>query len=129
MELVQEGKLFQGNAMSGRGNLNEQQYADSEEDMANERLNEAVKTTAHQIAKGDSKQALLFERIIADTARTTLQKQLAAGFTPGGGLGMGGLPATQEERAFDNAQLGVFQAKNRWAELAFGGRTKSGNGS
>lgn len=93
----------------------------------NTRLNEAVKLTANLVAKGDPKRASMFEGIIADTARTTLQKQLAAGVSGGGALTEGAV--LPEEKAFDTAQLGAFAAKDRWAVLAFGGKGKIGSGS
>jgi hypothetical protein len=135
LELVQEGKIFQGTNLSAhRKPVAEHAALDADivesgTVTPNTRLNEAVKMTAAGMAKGDPKRASMFESIIADTARTTLQKQLSAEMTGGSGGLMGmGAPALPEERAFDQAQMGMFAAKDRWATLAFGGKPKNGNG-
>lgn len=85
---------------------------------ANSRLNEAVANTVSQIAHGDPKKAKLYESVIMDTARTTLQKKLQAENGQVGMMSEGA--ATPDEKEFDKAQLGVFAASNRWAGVAFG---------
>ena len=133
LELVQEGKIFQGTMSSaqrpqqapGAGQINE--VADGGDLTPNTRLSEAVRITAHMVSKGDPSKASLFESIIADTARTTLQKQLADQMQGSGGLMAGG-GALPEEREFDKQQLGMFAASNRWAAMAFGNKTKNPSG-
>jgi hypothetical protein len=78
------------------------------------------------VTKGDPKKAALFQNIIADTAKTTLQKQLANQMTGGGALMEGAV--LPEEKAFDQAQLSMFAANERWAQLAFAGTNKNSNG-
>lgn len=132
LELVQEGKIFQGGSLSGQrvqppvgaSPLNE---IAGGEVTPNTRLNEAVRLTTHMVTKGDPAKASLFESIIADTARTTLQHQLSNQLSGGGDL-MGGAEILAEDRAFDQQQLGMFAANNRWATLAFGTKTKNSNG-
>jgi hypothetical protein len=131
LELVQEGKIFQNTAPAAPQRIPAggapQMIGEGDGDITpNTRLNEAVKMTANAIAKGDPKKASMFESLIADTARTTLQKQLSAQMTGAGDL-MGGA-ALPEERAFDQAQIGMFAANNRWAQLAFGNKAKNGQG-
>jgi hypothetical protein len=132
LELVQEGKIFQGN-QGGLGKpsqpskLNEvAELGDQDGITPNTRLNEAVKMTTHLVSKGDPKKAALYQSIIADTAKTTLQKQLANQMSGGGALMEGAV--LPEEREIDQAQLGMFAANQRWAQLAFGGKNKSSNG-
>lgn len=121
LELVQEGKIFQGGTTptSSPGSAVSEQAGNQGSSTGNNKLNEAVQLTARMVAKGDPKKASLYESIIADTARTTLQKQLSAQMT-GGELNEGAL--LPEEKAFDQAQLGAFAAKDRWALVAFGGK-------
>lgn len=135
LELVQEGKIFQGNA--GFSAQRPQQggspmgavpvVEDAGEVTPNTRLNEAVRLTTQLISKGDPKKASMFESIIADTARTTLQHQLRDQMTGGGGL-VGDGTVLQEDREFDNQQLGMFAASNRWAALALGHKAKNQSG-
>lgn len=134
LELVQEGKIFQGTMSSaqrpqqvpGVGSINE--VAAGGGDLTpNTRLSEAVRITAHMVSKGDPAKASLFESIIADTARTTLQKQLADQMQGSGGLMAGG-GALPEEREFDKQQLGMFAASNRWAAMALGNKAKNSSG-
>jgi len=136
LELVQEGKIFQGAAIPtmspcvGEQHVkmpNHQGQAGRLGMTPNTRLNEAVRVATQLVSKGDPSKASLFEGIIADTARTTLQKQLSAQIAGGGGEVMEGV-VLPEERAFDQAQLGAFAAKDRWAALAFGRKDKIGNG-
>lgn len=135
LELVQEGKLFQGSgasAASGGGNqLGEQGAGEGtpNQQFLNE-VNATASAMARGIAKGDTKKNAMYQSIIADTAKTTLQTQRAAelGLNSGGGMMMEA-SVNPEDRAFDNAQLNVFQASNRWAQLAFGNKAKNPNGS
>jgi hypothetical protein len=85
----------------------------------NKRLSDAVRMTALSVAKGDSSRSKVLESVFMDTARTTLQKQLNSEM--GMGVGGGSGPATPEERIQDQRQLNAFEAKSRWAHLAFGG--------
>lgn len=130
LELVQEGKLNSIAPVSAKkssSKLNEvAESVQQTEVTPNTRLNEAVKLTTQLVSKGDSKKAALFEKIIQDTAQTTLQKQLASQMTGGGALMEGAV--LPEERELDTAQLGMFAANKRWAQLAFGGKTKNSNG-
>jgi hypothetical protein len=132
LELVQEGKIFQGGQQPGvrtapSSKLNEVvESLESNDVTPNTRLNEAVRLTTHLVTKGDPKKAALFQNIIADTAKTTLQKQLANQMTGGGALMEGAV--LPEEKAFDQAQLGLFAANERWAQLAFAGTNKNSNG-
>lgn len=132
LELVQEGKIFQGNQQPTMrsvpaSKLNEVvDSLESNEVTPNTRLNEAVRLTTHLVTKGDPKKAALFQNIIADTAKTTLQKQLANQMSGGGALMEGAV--LPEEKAFDQAQLGLFAANERWAQLAFAGTNKNPNG-
>jgi hypothetical protein len=71
-----------------------------------------AQNTAAQIAKGDPVQAKLFEKILADTAQTSLQDTLE--YERNG--------STQQQRILDQQQMSKFGTKNikgRWAELAF----------
>jgi hypothetical protein len=128
LELVQEGKIFQNGQRPAFGGPSAHQVADEYdgESPQNTRLNEAVRMTTQLVSKGDPKKAALFESIIADTARTTLQKQLTDQLS-GGGMLTGGA-ALPEEREFDKQQLGMFAANNRWATLAFGSKPKNTTG-
>jgi hypothetical protein len=135
LELVQEGKIFQGTGTPTMApGVGEQEVRmPSPQGEAgrlgvtpNTRLSEAVRVTTQFVSKGDPSKAALFEGIIADTARTTLQKQLSVQITGGGEI-MGGT-VLPEDKAFDQAQLGAFAAKDRWAMLAFGGKGKIGIG-
>jgi hypothetical protein len=131
LELVQEGKIFQGGAhqptpraLNTGAKLNEvAELGDAEGVTPNTRLNEAVRMTTALVSKGDPKKAALYQHIIADTAKTTLQKQLANQMTGGGALMEGAV--LPEERELDQAQIGMFAANQRWAQLAFGGKAKS----
>lgn len=137
LELVQEGRIFQGGnphpssvrspgAVPGT-KLNEVTELGEDDGVTpNTRLNEAVRMTTHLVTKGDPKKAALYQNIIADTARTTLQKQLANQMTGNGTLMEGAV--LPEEREIDQAQLGMFAANQRWAQLAFGGKTKTSTG-
>lgn len=124
LELAQEGKL---SFASEVGNLNEiknpQAGSANMAGVGNARLQSAVELTTRLIASNDPKKAAMYESIIADTARTTLQKQLAAG-TSGAGI-LTEAAVSPEERQFDQAQLGQFEAKDRWALLAFASKSKS----
>jgi hypothetical protein len=123
LELVQEGKIFQGAPVT-KGSQSREETSGSDGSPVNNQLNEAIRITTHSIAPNDPKKAAMYQSIIADTARTTLQKQLAVD------LGGGGLlenTAQPEEREFDKAQLGMFAANNRWAQVAFGKKTKNNN--
>jgi hypothetical protein len=134
LELVQEGKLFQDSTAKTRSSgiaptnkLNEATESSGIDGITpNTRLNEAVKLTTQLVSKGDPKKSAMYQNIIADTAKTTLQKQLANQMTGGGALMEGAV--LPEERALDQAQLGMFAANQRWAQLAFGGKTKSSSG-
>lgn len=135
LELVNEGKIFHGSPASGmsraqqsaesKDSINENSRAQASSATPNSRLNEAVQMTARQVGKGDPKRVSMFESIIADTARTTLQKQLSSQMSGGEMMEGAVLP---EERAFDAAQLGAFAAKDRWATLAFGNKSKTNSG-
>lgn len=137
LELVQEGKIFQpsvGQSSSARNiqqknssKLNEvAELGEPDGVTPNTRLNEAVRVTTQLVTKGDPKQVAMYQSIIADTARTTLQKQLANQMTNGGALMEGAI--LPEEREIDQAQLGMFAANQRWAQLAFGGNNKNSSG-
>lgn len=131
LELVQEGKIFQSGGLQtaprssvSANKLNEvTELGDADGITPNTRLNEAVRVTTALVTKGDPKKAALYQNIIADTARTTLQKQLANQMTGGGALMEGAV--LPEERELDQAQLGMFAANQRWAQLAFGGKAKN----
>lgn len=131
LELVQEGKIFQGNQPTTSRTvpstkLNQvSEFGEQDGVTPNTRLNEAVRMTTQLISKGDPKKAALYQSIIADTAKTTLQKQLASQMTGGALMEGATLP---EEREFDQAQLGMFAANQRWAQLAFAGKNKNSNG-
>lgn len=134
LELVQEGKLFQGALPSASGQqVSGQMGEQASEGTPNQQFLNEVNNTAAQmargIAKGDAKKNSMYQSIIADTARTTLQAQRAAEFGLNGDAMMTESMMTPEDKAFDNAQLGVFQAKSRWAQLAFGNKAKNPNGS
>lgn len=123
LELVQEGKLS-----FDSGNLNEiknprAETSTPEGSIANPKLQAAIDLTTRAVAGGNAGKKSIFEAIIADTARTTLQKQLAAAHTGAGTLVESAV--STEERHFDQAQLGQFEAKDRWALLAFAGKPKS----
>ena len=124
LELVQEGKIFQNHNSSGSES---KEMAETTAAPTNNKLNEAVRITTQLITKGDPKSAALFESIIADTAKTTLQRQLSAQMSGGADL-MGAGAVGPEDRDFDKAQLNMFEANSRWAQLAFGNNTKSNNG-
>lgn len=128
LELVQEGKIFQGgggvSTPRAPGTPTPGVLAEGADTTPNTRLDEAVRMTTHMITKGDPTKTALFQSIIADTARTTLQKQLANQMSGGGGTLLEGT-TLPEEREFDKAQLGMFAANNRWAQLAFSGKTKT----
>jgi hypothetical protein len=135
LELVQEGKLFQQQVnnnnhtqsmnsgiaslpeSSGGNNSNGgSEYSSSV--TPNTRLNEAVKITANILSKGDKRAASMFEALAADTAMNTLQKQLSHEMGMGGmDLGM---PATPEEKYIDQTQMDLFEANQKWAQIAFG---------
>ncbi len=120
LELAEEGKLpFVSE------NLNEikDPKTTSEGSVSNPRLQTAIESTTRAIAGGNASKKAIFEAIIADTARTTLQKQLAAAHTGAGTLVESAV--SSEERHFDQTQLGQFEAKDRWALLAFAGKPKS----
>lgn len=131
VELISEGKLSGLNStdnmrhQSFRKNKEEENDDDnSDHKTANKaalnRLDDAVRLTTYLIAGGNSEKAKLFEGIIADTSRTTLQKQLAAEHSaPGQILGGNALP---EEIALDKAQIDLFDGKDRWADVAFGNK-------
>lgn len=132
LELVQEGRIFQGGQGVSRpvqpgtaqaGKLNEVAVLDEDGVTPNTRLNEAVRVTTHLITKGDPKKMAMYQNIIADTAKTTLQKQLANQMSGGGVLMEGAV--LPEEREIDQAQLGMFAANQRWAHLALGGKNKT----
>lgn len=125
MELAKEGKLNLPNneEETDAPPLTEQRRASTkseEKPIENNRLNDAVRVTTHLVAGGDPAKAKMFENLIADTAKTTLQKQLSAQL--GGAAGEGAV--LPEEKEFDNQQLGMFAAKERWADLAFGNKGK-----
>jgi len=122
LELVQEGKIFQNAQPSNQGNLNEvSQGSRQDYDIPNKNLTESVRIATHMVSKGDPKKKALYESIFNDTARTTLQKQLASEM---GGAGLMESSIMPEEREFDQAQLGIFAANQRWAQLAFAGENK-----
>lgn len=110
LELAQEGKIFQG-TMQGQNPI-------AEEKSTNGVLTEAIDITTRMVTKGDPSKAALFKSIIEDTARTTLQKQLQHDLK--GGDGLMSEVATPEDKEFDQAQIGMFAASNRWAQVAFG---------
>lgn len=124
LELAQEGKL---SFASQPGNLNEIKNSatgsEPQQPEMKQSLRDAVSLATRFVAGGDVKKASMYEGIFADTARTTLQKQLAA-TTSGAGV-LVESAVTPEERTFDQAQLGQFEAKDRWALLAFAGKPKS----
>ena len=120
LELAQEGKIFQSARLPVRESMGEEGELEGTR-TPNDRLNEAIKLTTQLVSKGDPKQAALYQRIIEDTAKTTLQKQLAGELTGGA---MTDMPATSEEIALDKAQLNVFAASKRWAQVALS-KTKS----
>ncbi len=61
----------------------------------------------------------IMESIFADTARTTLPQQLAAGDSGGGGQVAPGGPAQQEQFNGDPEQVFGEDVASRWANLAF----------
>src|SRR5574337_2218873 len=131
LELVSEGKLPLGQLTEATDNHHHHQYpqrqtaavgVEQESYTENNNLNQAVKATAMAIAKGNARQASMFEKVIMDTAMTTLQEKLLAERSAGGGGGYAGLPATPEQKELDQAQLNSFAGKNIWAKLAFGGK-------
>jgi hypothetical protein len=77
----------------------------------------------------DNKTAKLFEDIFADTAKTTLQKQLA---NDPQGIGRASNllindGVSPQEAAADSAQLEAFSAAGRWAQVAFTKKPSGGN--
>lgn len=126
LELINEGKLDTDFLQEVKQPNKKNTYQAREESSSsglieNERLNNAVKITANLIAKGDPKKAALLEQIVADTARTTLQKQIKSELSLGSMDA--DLPATPEQKEKDNQQLNLFAAKDRWAEVAFSRKT------
>ena len=90
----------------------------------NQRLRELSKLAAMHSAKGDSQQAAMMESIFADTAMTTLQKQMGMEMT---GASTGGVyvgeTASAETEQIDRAELNALSGNrppNHWAALAFG---------
>lgn len=129
VELVEEGKIFQGMGASHEQPLPGQEVTDTVPATAtsNPQLNESIKLTSRLIAGKDTSKTAMFEAIVADTARTTLQKQLSAQPTGYGGgdssgAGLSTAFVTPQERDQDKKQLDVFAAKDRWAQVAFGGK-------
>lgn len=119
LELIQEGKIFQDSSGNVKTNSAQSNVSDTTALQVNDKLQNAVKLTTHFVSRGDKKASKLYESIIEDTAKHTLQKQLAGEFGQGGDI-----PATAEEKEFDKAQLNAFAAKDRWAQLAFGNISK-----
>ena len=62
----------------------------------------------------------LMESIFSDTARTTLQEQLSAERSPGGGGGAGSRISQQEQFHGDPEEVFGEEAASKWASLAFG---------
>lgn len=88
----------------------------------NQRLQELAKTVAQNASGGNPKHARMMESIFADTAMTTLQKQLANGDGGGNGVYVGE-EYTQETQQADLAELqalGGGAPQGHWAALAFG---------
>lgn len=123
LELAQEGKLSFASKADSLNEIKNPQAGQGTGGIGNSRLQAAVELTTRLLAGKDPAKASMYESIIADTARTTLQKQLAAG-TSGAGI-LTEAAVSTEERQFDQAQLGQFEAKDRWALLAFAGKSKS----
>ncbi|TXH11466.1 MAG: hypothetical protein E6R04_02450 [Spirochaetes bacterium] len=122
LELAQEGKLsFASNELNEIKNPVGAQTSSG--GITNSRLQSAIEATTRAVSGGNAGKKAMFESIIADTARTTLQKQLAAAHTGAGTLVEAAV--SPEERHFDQTQLGQFEAKDRWALLAFAGKPKS----
>ncbi|MFA6050795.1 MAG: hypothetical protein WC761_06425 [Candidatus Paceibacterota bacterium] len=88
----------------------------------NQRLHDLARTVAQNASGGNPKHAKMMESIFADTAMTTLQKQLANG--EGGGHGVYvGEEYTQEIQQADMAELNALGGgapQGHWAALAFG---------
>ena len=125
LELAQEGKIFQSNGSPQALNEVSKNEGSNQDSSPNSRLSEAVRMTAYQLSKGNPKTASMYESIVADTARTTLQKQLNSQVSGNGELvNEATLP---EEKAYDSAQLGLFAANTRWAQLALGNKGKTSN--
>lgn len=90
----------------------------------NQRLRELSRMAAMHSSKGDQQQAAVMESIFADTAMTTLQKQMGMEMTGGSGGGLytgeqGGHEADQIDQAEISALSGD-RPPNHWAALAFG---------
>ena len=87
----------------------------------NTRLQELTRRAAAEASGGDPQQAKMMEAIFADTAASTLQRQL--GYESHGSAGLySGEPDPEQERQ-DMAALDVLsggKGAQHWAALAFG---------
>ena len=123
LELAEEGKLQIEGISSPNLNEIKNPQAGNSDNLGKPRLQQAIDLTTRLLAKGDPGKAAMYESIIADTARTTLQKQLATTSSGAGTLIESAV--SPEERQYDQAQLGQFEAKDRWSILAFAKKPKS----
>lgn len=125
LELAQEGKIFQANSQILSEVANREikfqdvvaPQANPVTTIENNKLAEAVAITSRMISKSDPKSLSLYSNIIADTARTTLQKQLAN--ETGGSPMANESYLSEEDKMVDAESINVFQAKDRWAAIAF----------
>jgi hypothetical protein len=104
-------------------NNNNNQYEQNVGQMGpNQRLQELARTTAQNASGGNPKHAKMMESIFADTAMTTLQKQLANGDGGGNGVYVGEeyTQETQQADLADLQALGGGAPQGHWAALAFG---------
>jgi len=86
----------------------------------NARLQELARTVAQNSSGGNPKHAKMMESIFADTAMTTLQKQLGAGDGGGQGVYVGEEYTPEAEHADVMELQALGAASGHWANLAFG---------
>ena len=86
----------------------------------NARLQELARTVAQNSSGGNPKHAKMMESIFADTAMTTLQKQLGAGDSGGQGVYVGETYTAEAEHADVMELQALGAASGHWANLAFG---------
>lgn len=86
----------------------------------NARLQELARTVAQNSSGGNQKHAKMMESIFADTAMTTLQKQLGAGDGGGHGVYVGETYTAEAEHADVMELQALGAASGHWANLAFG---------
>jgi hypothetical protein len=136
-ELIEEGafedvvkECVKEMMTEGRINTNDiiaEQAAMEKGMMKNLQLEKMAMEMGRNLSLGkDSKSARIYEDIFADTAKTTLQKQLAKeGVGAASGLVLDSV--SPEEVRADIQQLESFSASNRWAQVAFAKKPSSGN--